>query len=273
MVTWTNFSIYTESLFGSLPILFIALVVGVAILSHSFYLHRTKWKYVRVANDVAAIGLISESICYLICANNKCSLKLAVILENFLANGFFSLLVSIPDYALTYSRYAVVVGGVSNFHKILTFLYVSVLLYLSWWLFIVIFPFHSDMNNSNWKSVFSCLYFVRFIAAFCFDCVYLALLGFAIRKAMRRTQSNQRTYMVLALRAIGHTLASLLGNLLSFWGPVVGDIIGTIGIHIFLNWNWKFNSSKLRYRVMKVAPNTLTKITPFSQTTKANTSH
>jgi len=236
-------------------ILYIAIAVGGTVLVHSFYLHKLQWKLVRITNDVAAAALVFQSVCFLNCSVNMCSLKSQAIVNNFFANAIFGGCIQVCDNLMTFSRYSIVSGQVSPRHRILAFLWVFLTLYLTWWEFYTILPFFFDMNSENWYQATVGLSYVVNSSYIVYDCFYLVLLvRFLLRAESGALTSsrNENIYRIFAAKAVGHTLLSMAGVCTYTFNFPMGileqNIIVILGIHIFLNWTgshrlfcWKKN--------------------------------
>ena len=121
---WVNNSLRFSIPENEANLIYISIAFGTAILVHSFYLHKKKWKTVRIANDAAAISLIGQSLCFMRCSMYACTLNQQAFFNNFLANAFFGAVIQVADNFMTFSRYSVVCGGVSQRHKKLAVLYI-----------------------------------------------------------------------------------------------------------------------------------------------------
>ena len=91
--TWFHNS--TEIIYHGSTILYIGIIIGVMVLAHSFYINHTKqpgkrWKTVRIVNDLAAITLILECVCFLITVKCSLSVNNNIILKNLLGNASFA---------------------------------------------------------------------------------------------------------------------------------------------------------------------------------------
>jgi len=223
-------------------VLYFGIAVGCVILGHSAILHKTKWRMVRVMNDIAAVSLILQMTVFLDCYWHTCSMTEQIIM-NALGNGLFSAAIQISDNYLTYSRYAVVVRGISKKKQVVLFWWSFFFLYMTWWCDYIVFPFFFDLNNSFWFSVLITLQYIWTASYVLYDFVFLCLLCQFLITAKRQAEtlaSTDNIYIVFAVRAICHTLVSLAGVFCCLNLPVgmaEQTILTSISIHCFLNWS------------------------------------
>jgi len=220
-------------------ILYFQIAIGFVILCHSFYLHRLKWKIVRIINDIAAIALICDSICYLDCYWHSCSLNELEIMYGAIGNGICGLIIQVSDNYMTFARYAAI-SNVSIKHKILASLWVFVTLILSWWEFFTIFPIFIDMNLTGWTATVVNFNFANFACYILYDGFYISkLLPLMLKSSQVKSTQSDRV-KIFAFRALGHTSMSAIGiGFYSFMFPIgmpLQNIMIVTGIHFFLNW-------------------------------------
>jgi len=229
------------------------MALGIFVIIHSVYLHGLKpYTAVRLCAELCALALIGEAACFYSCLANTCTLDEGTILYNLLGNAVFGLICQCCDNYLTFARYAVVAGGATRLHHMLAFAYFFVLLTLSWWLFFTFLPFGYDMNSAYWtymQLVFPT--WLNFISYIIYDVFYVGAVIVKIVQISNSeivTANTKHSLRLLGIRAIGHTLFSLVGIFVySFYIPfgiIEQNIFITFGIHFCLNWghgNWFFD--------------------------------
>lgn len=238
--------------------LYVAIAVGIFTLLHSFYLHGKKFKVVRIASDASSVALICEAFCFLSCVWGSCNRVDRGLVYLAIGNAFFGLICQWSDNYMTFARYDVVCGGTSFVHKWSAAAWVMVCLTLSWWPFMNIFPFFSNMNSGKWILVqYIVSSWFDFIAYLLYDIFYVVLLVRTIIENERKSSVNTNTstkLRMLASKAILHSILSIVGILVySFnqpYGIIEQNILITVGIHFFLNWS---NSHTFLYNLVVLA--------------------
>jgi len=252
-------------------VLYFGIAVGSVILAHSAYIHRTTFKVVRVMNDIAAVALILQMIFFLDCYWHTCS-KTERIIMNALGNSLCSGASQICDNYLTYSRYSVVVRGISKKKQHMLFWWSFFFLYMTWWCDYVVFPFFVDLNNPLWFSILLTLQYIWTASYVLYDFVFLCLLCqfliIAKRRADKLRSKTDNVYNVFAVRAVCHTLVSLAGVFCCLnlpVGMIEQTILASISIHCFLNVTFpsKLSRKKLAFITRsKITSSGVQKLTP-----------
>jgi len=225
----------------------VALAVGIFVLLHSFYLHRTTLKRVRVVTDVSAFVLVLaaffSSSCY--AWSSSCNLETQIVGGGLLCSTVFNMIIQASDNYLVYARYEVICEGVSKWHKIFTFIWIFSTCYLTWVPFYTIIPFFVDTNTPGVMDVY--FYIISPIILACYlayDMFYFCGVLWKIKqvgmnKNISSSASQLAAWKEFAVRALLHTVGSVASICVSAFAPGAGGFsemwIVVLSNHLFLN--------------------------------------
>ena len=225
------------------PVLYFGGLFSIVVLIHSCYLHKRNFKLVRILNDVSAITLLLECICFFLCRNNNFkSLENVTIIQNIFGVGILALILVICDTYLTFTRYCVVAGGSEKLHpvhKYITFTYFFILLFATWFPIYTFLPLFYDMNSNNWVQIQFVVGWVFFVSYLLYGFFYS---GMVIYNLMSQSLGSKKLN-ILGINALGHTCCSVISCFVytfyngSAYATVIENILIVFGIHIYLNWS------------------------------------
>lgn len=134
------------------------------------------------------------------------------------------------------------VKGVSTLHAAIAFLWYFVFLVLSWIPLYTVIPIWYDQSDGNWTYIDSICNFFSFAGYCAYDLFYFVLV---CRILYDQSVSTSKTLVEVGVRAIMHTLFSLVGIMLYSFNLPAGvleqNIMIAAGIHFFLNWKYKYS--------------------------------
>jgi hypothetical protein len=142
----------------------IACILPVLCLVHSFHMHGKSTTQVRVISDTAAVFQFLSALAFLDCkiivnGGRQCGVFWEALVLNVLSDVLCGGMVLACDFWLTYSRYKdlrAILSSVgitdddehlSRSHRIVAFLWVVLLNFVTWVPFETIFPFFADTNT------------------------------------------------------------------------------------------------------------------------------
>jgi hypothetical protein len=157
---WVNNSTYignTATATSSTIISFITGFIGLAILAHSYYIHRKKIDGIRLCTDIAAATAALGGLFTYLSLGRDVSNERIIILNNLFINGLLSMIIQLSDSYMFYSRMLAVRPKMRAFEKILIFLYVWIVLVLTWIPTYTFVPFFYDTNSDHYLDVYEVL--------------------------------------------------------------------------------------------------------------------
>lgn len=231
------------------------LVIMSIILLHSFYLHRSKWPYVRICNDISAVSVFAMSCFYIRCAvGDGCSVFDSAMMIDLGVNSIFTCFLLIAENYMTWKRYAVLQNKITNSEKIITLIYVIVNLYGCWLPFFTIVPFFVNMNNKDAINIFiDCQLYWNLPASLLYNLFFDSHLAYKMYQTRKQSAPTPNTNLLddLSWKAMFHSICSCVGIFLySFYRPrgrLIQVVLYSISIHVIFN---RTNASVMRVHSM-----------------------
>lgn len=187
-----------------------SIILGVLVILHSFYLHRYKFKAVRIAVDICAVGTILTGIFMLLALHNDDPYYFVIFID-FGLEFIAGTMTQLPD------NFIFLLGYLNSKKKKqsawilrLTILYAVVVLYLTWIPSYTIYPFFFNCNSADYFQYFTTIgqSYIFSYGGLLYNVVFTVyfvkvLYDVNIRRAVRITKQGQ----LFAIKCILHFFA------------------------------------------------------------------
>lgn len=260
------------------PLLF-SIILGGVLIMHSWYLHGFKYNQTRKLSELCSLSMIGASACLLSCINDKCDLSTRTIVYNIMAESVLIPITMVCDTYLTYKRYNVIVKT-TKLYKTCVFAYWVICMVLPWYPFYNILPIWYDQNSYYWVTIrYNTIYISTFSIIF-YYITYFILVYLELKKLNANSDSiRELTLIEFSLRSLGHAIFSITAIIVALLtfpeGTLYIYIIDSIGIHVFLNWDfdidWLLDLVNKRNRISIISFLFKRKITPGETAMVTNT--
>jgi len=223
----------------------------VCVICHSYLINkngtRTKWPFVRICADSAALAAIFGAM-MVIASYYRSTLTKSAVCYDLFWNGISDLIIQLCDNLSFLNRFQAV-HKVPKWKSYAIYAYISLIMVLTWLPTYTVYPFFVDTNSASFLEASIFLLGIDGWGSIAYNFYFTVEFTVVLYKvSFEGPGSNSRTQeavKMIAYKSIIHCVTSSLAILVYVYIPVYGVLIYSIIIICMLHFLFNFKVEKL----------------------------